>query len=288
MSLYVSTRATARLWLVFVLLVPHVIAADHFEVVSVRPTEMAKPIRRHSPGRIAYEGIGVAELIMKAFALPQYQVVWPDWVWGVARDHPAKEKPEGRYFTIDATMAPETTAAEFQLMLQNLLIERFGLAFHRETRQLAQYELSFVAGGPRMALAKAVLEGPLGNLPDDNEDIVSTKHRDTNQLRFGNDQMVVKGDYTVTAIAALFSQWLRHPMVDRTGTREYYALDFTCGWNPYSAPPFEVGMTNRATDSEARMLFSEMEKKLGLKVTLRTVPTQLLVIDRLRHEATGN
>ena len=66
--------------------IPPATAADHFDVASVKPAEMPKPIRRHSPGRIAYEGIGLAELITKAFALPQYQVVWPDWVWGVPLD----------------------------------------------------------------------------------------------------------------------------------------------------------------------------------------------------------
>ena len=139
-----------------------------------------------------------------------------------------------------------------------------------------------------MALAKAVPDGPSGSLPDDNEDIVRIKHQNTNQLKFGKDQMIVKGDYTVAGIAAFFSNYLRHPMVNRTGTEEYYDLNFTCGWNPYSAPPFEVGMTNRATDSEARILFSDIEKQLGLKVTLRSVPTEVLVIDRLNHGATEN
>jgi uncharacterized protein (TIGR03435 family) len=47
-------------------------------------------------------------------------------------------------------------------------------------------------------------------------------------------------------------------------------------------------MTNRASDGEARELFAEMEKKLGLKATLRSVPTEFLVIDRLSHEPTEN
>lgn len=249
---------------------------------------MPKPIRRHSPGRIEYEGIGLAELIGKAFGQPLYQVVWPDWVTGTQRDHPAKEKSDYRFFTIEATMAPGTTEAEFRLMLQNLLVERFGLAFHRESRQLARYELSFVAGGPRMAIAKAAPDGPLGSLPDDNEDLTRTKHQDTNRLSFGKDGMRMSGDFTVALMAAQLSQWLRHPMVDRTGSAEYYAIELSWAWNPYAEPPFEVGMTNRATDGEARELFSEMEKRLGLQVALRSVPTEFLVIDRLRHEATDN
>jgi uncharacterized protein (TIGR03435 family) len=182
------------------------LVTDHSDVTSVKPAEMPRPIRRHDPGRIAYE-----ELITKAFALPRYQVVWPEWFPGVPRDHPAKEKLDYRYFTIEATMAPGANAAEFQLMLQNLLMERFGLAFHRETGQLAQYELSFVAGGPRMARAKAVPDGPLPGLPEDNEDLERIKHANTTHTVSGQDGMRLRGDYTVAAIAAQFS--------DSCGTR---------------------------------------------------------------------
>lgn len=281
-------RRLALLGLILILPVPAAIAADHFDVVSVRPAEMPRPIRRHSPTRIEYEGIGFGELITKAFAMRRDLVVWPEWVWDAPRTHPPKEKLDPRYFTIMATMPPETNASEFQLMLQNLLVERFGLAFHRETRPLARYELTFAAGSPKMSRAKPVLDGPLPTLPEDNEDLVRTKHASTTQVLFGNDQMTVKGDHTVAGIAAQFSQFLRHPMIDQTGSTEYFDLDFTWGWNPYSTPPFAPGMINVATDGDARQLFSEMEKKLGLKVTLRTVPTEFLVIDRLNHEATEN
>ena len=263
-------------------------AAPRFDVASVKPAERPTHVRRHSPGRIRYEGIGHADLIRRAFGLPTYLVVFPDWVWGAPKDHLPKEKSDARYFTIDATMPPETNAAEFQLMLQNLLVERFGLAFHRETRQLAQYELSFAEGGPRMAKAKPVPDGPLPGLPEDNENLDRTKHLNTNSLVFGEAGMRVKGDYMVAGIAELFSNYLQHPVVDRTGSAEYYAIDLTWGWNPYYQPPMAPGMTNRASDGEARELFSAMEKKLGLKVTLRSVPAEFLVIDRLSHVATEN
>jgi uncharacterized protein (TIGR03435 family) len=76
--------------------------------------------------------------------------------------------------------------------------------------------------------------------------------------------MRVRGDYSVAGIA------------------EYYAIDLTWGWYPYSLPSVP-GVMNRASDGQTRALFSEMEKKLGLKATLRAVPTEFLVIDRLRH-----
>jgi uncharacterized protein (TIGR03435 family) len=214
-------------------------------------------------------------MIAKAFAIPDFQVIWPEWMRGVPRDHPAKEKPDVRYFTITATVPPGTSSAELQVMLQNLLIDRFGLVLHRETRQREQYEVSFVPDGPRMPVANPVSSDPAPGLPEDNEDIARILHQNTNHLAFGRDDMLVTGDYTVAGIAALFSGYLKYPMVDRTGSEEYYAIKLTCGWNPYSAPPLE-GMNNHAMDSDAKALFSEMEKKLGLKVTLRSAPTEFL------------
>ena len=289
-----SRRAWVRIAATSMLCLPPLLgpaparAADHFTVVSIKPAEKPTGIRRHSPGRIRYEGIAHWELIKKAFALPSYLVIRPDWVAGPPPDHRPKENPDQRFFTIDATMPPEASEAEFRLMLQNLLVERFGLAFHRETRQLTQYDLSFADGGPRMPLAKAVPDGPLEGLPEDNENLARTKHENASHVLFGAFGMRLKGEYTVAGIAAWFSQYLQHPMVDETGSTEYYAIDLTWDWNPYSVPPDPSIGVNRASNSEARELFSELEKKLGLKVTLRTVPAEFLVIDRLRHEATEN
>jgi len=87
-------------------------------------------------------------------------------------------------------------------MLQNLLVDRFGVRFHTETRELAQYELTFTDNGPRIAKAKPVPDGPLPKLPEDVEDPDRLKHLKTNVMNFG-DGMRVKGDYTVTGIAVI-------------------------------------------------------------------------------------
>jgi uncharacterized protein (TIGR03435 family) len=278
--------ARAMLCLPILLLPPLATAADHFGVASVKPADTPiGGVSRHSPGRISYVGISFAALIMRAFALPQYQVVWPEWM-PISRDHAPKGKLDYRFFTIDATMPPETTPAEFHLMLQNLLVERFGLVFHRETRPLAQYEIAFAEGGPKMPKAKPVPDGPVPGLPDDTENLDLIKHTNTTKVSFGEFGTRVSGDYTVDQLARFFSAYLEHPLVDRTGSAEYYAVDVTWSWNPY--PQIVPGVINPASNGEARELFSAMERKLGLKVTLRSVPTELVVIDHLNHEATEN
>jgi uncharacterized protein (TIGR03435 family) len=52
-------------------------------------------------------------------------------------------------FTVDAVIPPNTTKEQFQQMLQNLLVERFHLVYHKEKRDFPGYELVVDKGGPR-------------------------------------------------------------------------------------------------------------------------------------------
>jgi len=64
------------------------------------------------------------------------------------------ELPPG--FEIVAIMPPETTKDQFHVMLQNLLVERFKLTMHRETKELPMYALVVAKGGPKMTESKEV------------------------------------------------------------------------------------------------------------------------------------
>jgi uncharacterized protein (TIGR03435 family) len=137
-----------------------------------------------------------------------------------------------------------------------------------------------------MAKAKPVPDGPVPGIPDDSENFDLVKHTNTTTVSFGDYGMRMRGEYTVAQIAQFLSNYLQHPLVDQTGSAEYYDIDLIWAWNPYPQPA--PGVMPRASNGEARELFSAMEKKLGLKATLRSVPTEFVVIDRLSHEATGN
>jgi uncharacterized protein (TIGR03435 family) len=47
-------------------------------------------------------------------------------------------------------MSPETTPEQSHAMLQNLLVERFKMAVHRETKQLSGYSLVVAKGGLKL------------------------------------------------------------------------------------------------------------------------------------------
>jgi uncharacterized protein (TIGR03435 family) len=67
------------------------------------------------------------------------QISGPGWI----RDFSGPD-----LYEIAATMSPDTTKEQFQLMLQNLLAERFHLVVHHETRMFSGYVLSVARGSP--------------------------------------------------------------------------------------------------------------------------------------------
>ena len=92
------------------------------------------------PGRITYTQFGFKALLMRAWDVQIDQLIGPAFTGRTGND----------WYTITATMPPDTTKERFRLMLQNLLTERFQLKFHHETRDFPGYELVVSNGGPKL------------------------------------------------------------------------------------------------------------------------------------------
>jgi uncharacterized protein (TIGR03435 family) len=84
---------------------------------------------------------------MKAFGVNFDQIAGPPWMM---------EAPGGDSYAITATMPPDTTSENFQLMLQSLLVERFQMKFHHENRNFPGYELIVAPGGPNLKATEQV------------------------------------------------------------------------------------------------------------------------------------
>ena len=101
-----------------------------FEVASIKPAQQPKPdaqgrmfMRRPSggpgseeiPGRISYPFVTLKNILMTAYNVKNFQVSGPSWL-------------DNERFDITATMPPDTTMEQFQIMLQNLLLDRFQMS----------------------------------------------------------------------------------------------------------------------------------------------------------------
>ena len=85
-------------------------------------------------------------LLMRAYDVELDQIIGPSWIM---------ENMGPNLYEVDATMPPETTKAQYQLMMQQLLRDRFHLELHREKRNFPGYELLVDEGGPKLKQSKA-------------------------------------------------------------------------------------------------------------------------------------
>ena len=118
-----------------------------FEVASVKPAEpqtgmgirvmMRGGPGSADPGQITYSNVTLKNLMVNAYAVKEYQINGPKWL-------------DSERFDIVAKIPKGTTKEEFQLMLQNLLAERFKLTLHHETKELPMYALVVGKGGPKL------------------------------------------------------------------------------------------------------------------------------------------
>src|SRR5215831_3522197 len=94
----------------------------------------------HSPTSISMRNIDLNECIQWAYDIPHFQITG--------------RTPPDRY-DIRATTAGPVTVAQLRLMLQDLLVTRFQLALHRQTKPVAVYELVVAKGGPKLPSPRA-------------------------------------------------------------------------------------------------------------------------------------
>jgi uncharacterized protein (TIGR03435 family) len=103
----------------------------------------------NDPGRIHYPHSTLKNLLVEAYDVARFQIQGPGWLDTGAVD-------------IDATMPPQTTREQFHAMLQNLMVERFKLAMHRETKEFAGYTLVVAKSGPNLKEALEIPAAPDG------------------------------------------------------------------------------------------------------------------------------
>jgi uncharacterized protein (TIGR03435 family) len=248
-----------------------------------------------SPGRFTYTTARLMELLTRAWGLPAYQIVVPSWV---TRDREA-------YYTLIATMPPETTEQQFKVMLQNLLAQRLQMTFHLEERRVAGYDLLVAQGGPRLK------ESADPNAPDADGGLPPGLDKDGFPvLAPGHGVRIFLGDgmrakfqnYTVSEFAngnylrgwvAEAAGSIHGPIRDKTGLIGKY--DFTLAFDNRRAANVLTGAGRTvAGDSDgvtAAMatvpsghpnIFGAIEKQLGLKlVPVKDMPVKVLVIDKV-------
>jgi uncharacterized protein (TIGR03435 family) len=265
------------------------------------------------PGRITFGRVTLMPLLAKAYGVPTDQISGPAWM---------SDFMGPNQYSITATMPPDTTTEQFQLMLQNFLMERFQMKVHHETRNFPGYELTVAPGGPKLketAQGESTGDPPAPVKPKFNPD-GSFNFPPGPQTAMREGKGTLRAQYQARTMAYFAAQLgnmvsralgndtnVAQPRVaDKTGlTAKYdFALEFDCqGCLGLSAPmfanlPLLAGRGGRdappaqaATDPGSGLpnIFNALEKQLGLKlVKVKDVPVDVIVIDRAEKVPTGN
>jgi len=261
------------------------------------------------PGRIHFCCVGMFSLLMRAYDVEIDQVIGPSWIM---------ENMGPNLYQIDATMPASTTKAQFQLMMQNLLADRFHLRVHRETRNFPGYELVVAKGGPRLKESASDPNAAVADAPQtpkksaDGSVILQPGPQMLTSLGRGMVRVQVQEkpiSDLVKGLGRLIAQSLgadpadfasrKARIADKTGLAGKYdfTLEFSCegcgslGSNMAMANGSASGSAagGDTVGSDRPNIFAAFEKQLGLKlVKSKDIPLDVIVVDQVDKVPTGN
>jgi len=190
-------------------------------------------------------------------------------------------------FIIQAKIPEGTTRDQFYQMLQNMLVERFGLKFHRDEKEVQGYQLVVAKNGPKFkesgpeAPKEATPSGgsrpgvigptPLG--PDGFPVVppgVSGSWMSFNRAR---DQWLRT---SMQKFATQLDYHVGKPVVDATGLKGTY--DLFLHWVPDQDLPDASGPT----------IFAALQDQLGLKLEPKKVVVPIVIVDHAEKVPTEN
>lgn len=224
---------------------------QEFEVVSVKPNKSASNgSNTHSDrGRMTATNVSLKSLIMRAYALKDYQVEGPDWLTSERFDVVAKfpeALPDDR----------EKYSAALTAMMQKMLEDRFKLAVHRTQRVFPVYGLIVGKNGVKFK-----------EVPD-----INSHSSNSNNTHYTGTCV------SMAAFADFLGRRLEMPVLDMTGLNGFY--DLTLDWVEDGSPP--------ADQQKFPELPIALQEQLGLKLESRKAPLEVVIVDHIERVPTEN
>jgi len=235
-------------------------AKPHFEVATIKPSDPNRPgwgIGINPSGMINTLNTTLADLIKFCYDLHPKQVVnAPTWFDTEKFDVSAKPDTPGM-----------ASLPQMRAMMQQLILDRFGLKFHNDKRELQAYAVTVAKGGEKLKKEENVtlpLPG-FGGLPQRGFNVRNA---------------------TIAEFASVMqAQFMDLPVVDQTNlgdTRYTFVLKFTPdpGMRPFggATPP---GPPPAADVDAPPDLYAAMEQQLGLRMQKTRTSVPVMVIEKV-------
>jgi len=170
---------------------------------------------------------------------------------------------ESATFDVVANIPRGATREQANLMLQNLLVDRFQLKVHRATRELPVFALMVARNGPKLKVSV--------------DDPDTPKPRGT--LWSGGRKKFEFNRWTIASFASALESDVDRPVIDLTGLEGTYdiRLEFADAKSTFGTP-----------DPQAPELFTALTEQLGLRLESRRGPVVALVVDSALRQPTEN
>jgi uncharacterized protein (TIGR03435 family) len=251
-----------------------------FEVASIKPNKSGD-FRRSigpAPGGFSALNVTLRELIPMAYGIPQAFgeisiVGGPKWM-------------DDERFDIDAKTDGRQPAARIGQMLRALLIDRFRLKAHKETREVPVYALVMADAdrrfGPRLApasydcavrraaLARGATPPPLPSPGPDGRNMCSGQSRPGNIWSKGFD---------IDSLTSSLAPFVGRVVRNHTGLTG--GFDYDVEWTPES--PQRPDRPEPAIDPNGPSIFTALREQLGLKLDSQRGPVDVVVIDSAEY-----
>lgn len=236
-------------------------AKPQFEVATIKPSD---PDRRgwginvNRSGMFTTLNTTLSDLIKFAYDLHPKQVIGaPAWFDTDKFDLSAKPDKPGL-----------PSVNQMKLMLQGLLADRFGLAFHKEKKELSAYAVTVAKGGDKIK-------------KEENSQVPIPGFGGQPQRGFN-----VRNATLAEFASVMQAQFMDQPVVDQTGlgdVRYTFILKFTpdAGMRPFGGAGAPPEAAPPAADDAPPDLYLAMEQQLGLRMQKTKTPVDVMVIDKI-------
>jgi uncharacterized protein (TIGR03435 family) len=243
-------------------------------------------IRRHGgpgtddPGRMNWEAWALYDLLTTAYSVKPYQLIGPDWL-RIER------------YDITATLPPDSTKEQANIMLQNLLKERFGITLHHHLKEFEAYNLTVAKDGPKLkktdfdptapAPASDISTGP-DRLPHLAAPGIAGFMREA--PGGGVLAYFLARAQTMAKVADWLSVRLSRPVIDETIlTGEY---DFSIAFAPDDDVTGGAGAQAGIPSDPGSNLAAAVQSQLGLKLTKAKAKLDVIMIDQAERTPKEN
>jgi uncharacterized protein (TIGR03435 family) len=239
---------------------PKALPADarlEFEVATIKPSQEGQQgVGINVQGReFRTRNTKLTDLLTFAYGLHAKQLIGlPSWA-------------DNDRYDILAPLPPEGMPSDVQLrtMMQNLIIERFGMQFHKEKRELSVYTINVGKGGAAgVKMTKNDSKQPLPGLG----------FQGLGRMRATNA--------TMADLAGLLQfMVLDRPVLDQSGITDRF--DFMLNWTPDEFQFPTVGQrppAPTAPDAPPDLL-TAFQEQLGMKLEATKAPADVYVVDKV-------